>query len=158
MDLAGGEGISTGVSLFPSPSLQSMPSEKPESCTHYRGSGEIGHKAGHLASHSSGRPVHESDLHSSKERWLPVSGGEPKTPELFCQEVPLQDGGCKHAEGPTSETRLDGVYRPERCVLLSKDSGDRQKVSALSLGGGRHTSFSAFLLGSAAHPGCLQSF
>ncbi len=83
-------------------------------------------KVSNQASQSTARPVKQSDLPGSKERWIPTPSHQLETTERMGNETEVQDGRLKSSEG-----RLDGLHRFERCLLISTGAARAQEIPSV---------------------------
>ena len=86
-------------------------------------------------------PVHKSCLLGPQKGRFSEAGGELEAFQQVYSQHSFQDGKHPDAKGPSQERRLDGVYRPERCVFVDTDHRDPSKISQVCLEG-QHLSVS----------------
>ena len=67
------------------------------------------------------RPISQSHISGTQESWFFLTSSQPEATEPVHGEVAFQDGEPRYDKRPAVMQQLDGLHRPERCILVWED-------------------------------------
>ena len=79
------------------------------------------------------RPISQSHISGTQERWFFPTSSQPEATEPVPGEVAFQDREPRYDKRPAEMQRLDGLHRPERCILVGGNLVRSSEISPFSV-------------------------